>query len=130
MQSEYLHILGHVLNQLTSTRTTAEAQDFIKEFLNAVPKSRNAQLAQLDLIHWGVQSGSLSKDDLYSASQEYFDRNKSKLYCFGDLQKYLPELEKHELSKFVEYTLKTQEGESDVRQTISSSHFTSHADPE
>lgn len=80
-----------------------------------MPKSRNAQLAQLDLIHWGVQSSNLTKDDLYSASQEYFDWNKSKLYCFGDLQKYLPELEKDGLSKFVEYTLKTQESESNVR---------------
>lgn len=88
-----------------------------------MPKSRNVQLAQLNLMHWGVQSGSLTKDDLYSASQEYFNRNKSKLYCFGDLQKYLPELEKDGLSKFVEYTLKTEESESDVRQTTSFSRF-------
>jgi len=128
MQSEYLHFLGHGLNRLTGTRTTSGAQIFIKHFLNAVPKSRNAQLAQLDLIHWGVQSGSLSKDDLYSASKEYFDRNKSKLYCFGDLQKYLPGLEKDGLSRFVEYTLKTQESESDVRQTTSFSHFPSQTD--
>lgn len=98
-----------------SDRTTTEAQNFIKEFLNAVAKSRNAQLAHLDLIHWAVQSGNLTKDDLYSACQEYFERNKNKLHCFGDLQKYLSGLEKDDLSKFVEYTLKTHEIESDVR---------------
>ncbi|BCR92013.1 MDM20/NAA25 family protein [Aspergillus chevalieri] len=108
------NLLVASVRNINNAETTSGAQIFIKHFLNAVPKSRNAQLAQLDLIHWGVQSGSLSKDDLYSASKEYFDRNKSKLYCFGDLQKYLPGLEKDGLSRFVEYTLKTQESESDT----------------
>ena len=68
----------------------------------------------MDLVLWRVEQGTLTRDELYTPCQEYFDRNKNKLHCFSDLQHYLPGLEKTALSKFVEYALKPQESENDV----------------
>lgn len=90
-------------------RATTETLKFIDNFLDAVPKSRNAQLARLDLIHSGVVAGALKTEDLVSTCQEYFDSNKNKLYCFSDLQPYLAALDKEAVSKFVEYASKCQE---------------------
>ena len=74
-----------------------------------MPKSRNAQLARLDLIHSGVLAGTSKTEDLVATCQEYFDSNKNKLYCFSDLQLYLAALDKEGVSKFVEYASKGQE---------------------
>lgn len=98
-----------------SFRTTTETQNFVKEFIKSEPKSRNAQLAYLDIVHYAVQTGSLTKEDLYTACQEYFDRNKNKLHCYRDLHLYLVDLETDQTSKLVEYVLKNQKSELDVR---------------
>lgn len=68
----------------------------------------------MDLVLWRVEQGTLTRDELYTPCQEYFDRNKNKLHCFSDLQHYLPGLENAGLSKLVEYALKSQESENDV----------------
>lgn len=86
-----------------SFRTTSETQKFISEFIESQPKSRNAQLARLDLTHSSFQSGALKQEDLLSGCQSYFDHSKNKLYCFGDLLSYLPSLDKDSISAFVKY---------------------------
>lgn len=78
-------------------------QTFIEEFIERQPKSRNAQLARLDMVHWRVQSGAQTADDLLSACQLYFDRSSNRLYCFEDLQKYLVALGKDLVSKFLDH---------------------------
>lgn len=82
--------------------------------MKSEPKSRNAQLAYLDIVHYAVQAGCLTTDDLYSACQGYFDHNKNKLHCYRDLQLYLVDLKMDQTSKFVEYVLKNQESEVNV----------------
>ncbi|XHG00685.1 hypothetical protein AWENTII_004114 [Aspergillus wentii] len=106
------NLLITAVKNINTPETTTETQDYIKEFISAEPKSRNAQLARLDLIHWGFQSGTQSTDDLLSACQEYFDNNKHKLYSFSDLQKYLPALDNASLSKFVQHALKLDGNEA------------------
>ncbi|KAB8246836.1 N-acetyltransferase B complex non catalytic subunit-domain-containing protein [Aspergillus flavus] len=95
---------------INTQETTIETLKFIGDFLDVVPKSRNARLARLDLIHSGVLAGTSKTEDLVSTCQEYFDNNKNKLYCFGDLQLYLAALGKEAVTKFVEYASKGQEG--------------------
>lgn len=70
-------------------RTIKETQDFLQDFIRRQPRSRNAQLANLDLIQHRITIGDQTSADLLSACQTYFDTNCSKLYCFEDLQKYL-----------------------------------------
>ncbi|KAE8394582.1 N-acetyltransferase B complex non catalytic subunit-domain-containing protein [Aspergillus alliaceus] len=94
---------------INSQETIADTLKFISDFLESVPKSRNAQLARLDLIHSDVLAGNSKTEELVSACQEYFDCNKNKLYCFSDLQLYMAALDKESVSKFVEYTFKGQE---------------------
>ncbi|KAF7592889.1 hypothetical protein BBP40_012301 [Aspergillus hancockii] len=89
--------------RINSQETTTETQKFINDFIEVVPKSRNAQLAHLDLIHSGVLADNSKMEDLISACQGYFNSNKNKLYCFGDLQPYLSVVDKGSLSEFVEY---------------------------
>jgi N-terminal acetyltransferase B complex non-catalytic subunit len=45
---------------------------------------------------------------LFATCQEYFDCNRTKLYCFTDLVGYLQALDKADLAKFVEHALKSQ----------------------
>ncbi|KAE8351475.1 N-acetyltransferase B complex non catalytic subunit-domain-containing protein [Aspergillus coremiiformis] len=94
---------------INSQETTVATLKFISDFLESVPKSRNAQLARLDLIHSGVLAGNSKMGELVFACQQYFDSNKNKLYCFSDLQLYLTALDKESVSKFVEYAFKGQE---------------------
>ncbi|PLB54463.1 cytoskeleton organization protein [Aspergillus steynii IBT 23096] len=101
-------LLVAAVRNINNQETLAETQKFIDGFIEYEPKSRNAQLARLDLIHFNFQSGSLKADELVAACQGYFYLNKNKLYCFGDLQTYLSALDKDSLSKFVEYTAKNQ----------------------
>ncbi|PYI06608.1 hypothetical protein BO78DRAFT_343164 [Aspergillus sclerotiicarbonarius CBS 121057] len=107
------HLLIAATKQINSSDATAETQKFLDDFIAAAPKSRNAQLARLDLVHWSFQSGNLKSDDLISACQEYFDHNKHKLYCFGDLRSYVPALDKPFLLKFVEHVSKGAEGQTE-----------------
>jgi N-terminal acetyltransferase B complex non-catalytic subunit len=72
----------------------------------AQPKSRNAQLARLDLLFSSFQSGAVKQEDLLFGCQAYFDHAKNKLYCFGDLLGYLPSLGKDSIKNFVEYASK------------------------
>ncbi|KAH8428707.1 MDM20/NAA25 family protein [Aspergillus melleus] len=108
-------LLVAAVRNINNQETLEETQKFINGFIESEPKSRNAQLARLDLIHFQFQSGNLKADELVAACQEYFDRNKNKLYCFGDLQTYLSALDKDALSKFVEYTIQGQEEASDKK---------------
>ncbi|KAL2833431.1 N-acetyltransferase B complex non catalytic subunit-domain-containing protein [Aspergillus cavernicola] len=100
------HLLLIATQKINSTETSSETQKFISEFTASQPKSRNAQLALLDMAHSSFQSGSVEQEGLLSACQGYFDHSKSKLYCFGDLLSYLPSLDKDLVSKFVEYASK------------------------
>ncbi|PGH03515.1 hypothetical protein AJ79_07350 [Helicocarpus griseus UAMH5409] len=76
-------------NKLGKQETAQETQDFITNYIKRQPKSRNAQLASLDLTENRISTNELAPKDLLSACKEYFDRNSSKLYCFHDLRKYL-----------------------------------------
>ncbi|KAH2468832.1 hypothetical protein KXW63_008960 [Aspergillus fumigatus] len=100
-------LLIHSVQNIKNEETTAETRKFIDEFIKAVPRSRNAQLARLDLIDWSFKSGSLKSHELITACQEYFDRNKTKLYCFVDLRKYLSDLDKASLTEFIQYASRT-----------------------
>ncbi|KAH3207645.1 hypothetical protein KXW62_006364 [Aspergillus fumigatus] len=101
-------LLIHSVQNIKNAETTAETRKFIDEFIKAVPRSRNAQLARLDLIDWSFKSGSLKSHELITACQEYFDRNKTKLYCFVDLRKYLSDLDKASLTEFIQYASRTE----------------------
>ncbi|KAL4964734.1 MDM20/NAA25 family protein [Aspergillus stella-maris] len=100
------HLLVTATQKINSAETTAETQKFISDFIEAQPKSRNAQLARLDLTHSSSQSGALKPEELLSGCEAYFDHSKDKLYCFGDLLSYLPSLDKESISKFVEFASK------------------------
>ncbi|KAL4944916.1 hypothetical protein BDV06DRAFT_186114 [Aspergillus oleicola] len=100
------HLLVTATQEINNTETTSETQKFISDFIESQPKSRNAQLARLDLTHSSFQSGTLKTDELLSGCQAYFDHSKDKLYCFGDLLSYLPSLDKKSISKFVDYASK------------------------
>lgn len=117
---------------LTLWRTTKESLDFIQKFIDFQPKSRNAQLARLDLIHWDFLSGNLKDEELFAACQEYLDRNKTKLYCFADLIKYLAVLNKAFLGRIIEYA-KTQVDDKEVSGRMSvyqqSDHCSQKAHP-
>lgn len=95
-------------------RTTTEILNFVKDFFNFQPKSRNAQLAQLELISWGVESGKLETKHLFTACKEYLDRNKTRLYTFGDLSRYIHALDQTLLSEFIGYQLKSLSEENEV----------------
>lgn len=107
-------VVWHIQQLTLCPRTTDATRKFVDEFVAAVPKSRNAQLARLDLMHWSFQAGVLKAEDLITACQEYFDRNKHKLYCFGDLRSYVPTLDKSAALKFVEYVSASAAGKTDV----------------
>ncbi|KAA8649097.1 hypothetical protein EYZ11_000689 [Aspergillus tanneri] len=107
-------LLVAAARNINTQEIIAETQNFISKFIEHQPKSRNAQLARLDLTHFSFQSGNLNADDLISACQGYFDYNKDKLYCFGDLRDYLSALDRDSVSRFVEYSAKAQ-GEADAK---------------
>ncbi|KAI3006216.1 hypothetical protein CBS147346_3844 [Aspergillus niger] len=109
------HLLIAATKNINTSETTDATRKFVDEFVAAVPKSRNAQLARLDLMHWTFQAGNLKADDLVTACQEYFDRNKHKLYCFGDLRSYVPALDKTSVLKFVEYISASAAGQTDEK---------------
>ncbi|EEH47984.2 uncharacterized protein PADG_04068 [Paracoccidioides brasiliensis Pb18] len=73
--------------------TARETQIFIEDYIERRPKSRNAQLAGLDLVEQRIATQEFSMGDLLSACKKYFDRNSNKLYCFHDLRKYLIKLD-------------------------------------
>ncbi|KAL4921271.1 N-acetyltransferase B complex non catalytic subunit-domain-containing protein [Aspergillus aurantiobrunneus] len=101
------HLLVTATQKINTADTTSETQNFISEFIASQPKSRNAQLARLDLTHSNFQSGALKQEDLLSGCQAYFDHSKNKLYCFGDLLSYLPSLNKDAISAFVDHASRT-----------------------
>ncbi|KAL3437638.1 N-acetyltransferase B complex non catalytic subunit-domain-containing protein [Aspergillus tetrazonus] len=100
------HLLVTATQKIDTAETTSETRDFIDKFIMAQPKSRNAQLARLDLVFSSFQSGAVKQEDLLLACQVYFDHAKNKLYCFGDLLDYLPSLSKDSIKTFVEYSSK------------------------
>ncbi|KAL4927148.1 MDM20/NAA25 family protein [Aspergillus undulatus] len=100
------HLLVTATQRMNTAETTSETQKFISQFIESQPKSRNAQLARLDLVHSSFQSGALKQNKLLSGCEAYFDHSKSKLFCFGDLLSYIPSLDKASITKFVEYASK------------------------
>ncbi|KAL4873208.1 hypothetical protein BDV12DRAFT_98695 [Aspergillus spectabilis] len=108
------HLLVTAAQKLDTEETTSETQKFISEFIASQPKSRNAQLARLDLSHYCFKSGAVKQDELLSACEAYFDHSKNKLYCFGDLLSYLPSLDNDSISKLVDHASKasTQDEET------------------
>ncbi|KAL4978030.1 N-acetyltransferase B complex non catalytic subunit-domain-containing protein [Aspergillus desertorum] len=103
------HLLATATQKIDTAQTTSETQDFITKFIVAQPKSRNARLARLDLTCSSFQAGALKQEDLLSCCQAYFDHAKNKLYCFGDLLRYLPSLDKASIRTFVEYASKVSD---------------------
>ncbi|OAT05409.1 cytoskeleton organization protein [Blastomyces gilchristii SLH14081] len=80
-----------------------ETQDFIAAYIKRQPKSRNAQLAALDLTEQRITMNELPLEDLLPACKEYFNRNCTKLYCFHDLRKYLIKLDRSMQDEFQIY---------------------------
>ncbi|PYH93734.1 putative cytoskeleton organization protein [Aspergillus ellipticus CBS 707.79] len=111
------HLLITATQKLNTSDTTAETRKFLDNFIASTPKSRNARLARLDLAHWSFQAGDLKAEELISACQDYFDHNKHKLYCFGDLRNYASVLDKASLVKLVEYLSKSQEEQTDGKKS-------------
>ncbi|KAL4890899.1 N-acetyltransferase B complex non catalytic subunit-domain-containing protein [Aspergillus ambiguus] len=101
-------LLVNATRNINKPDITAEVQKFVADFIQSEPKSRNAQLARLDLLLWVFECGSVREEELTSFCKEYFDCNKNKLYCFGDLLRYLVKLGKASISNFVEYASKSQ----------------------
>ncbi|KAK2753596.1 hypothetical protein FQN54_007373 [Arachnomyces sp. PD_36] len=93
-------LLLSATEKLGKPETVKETQDFIQDFIRRQPRSRNAQLASLDLTQYQVTNGSQTKEDLLAACQTYFDANCNKLYCFDDLQKYLADFDSETLGAF------------------------------
>ncbi|PYH77225.1 cytoskeleton organization protein [Aspergillus uvarum CBS 121591] len=102
------HLLLTSTQRINSSETTIATQDFIRDFVAAVPKSRNAHLARLDMVHWGFKSGSSNAEDLIAACKQYYDLNKHKLYCFGDLRTYVSSLDQVSMTSLVNYTSEGQ----------------------
>ncbi|KAL1958769.1 hypothetical protein VTO42DRAFT_3888 [Malbranchea cinnamomea] len=87
------NLLLTATRKLEKEETVKQTDDFISEYIDKCPMSRNAQLARLDLVQSQVSAGSLDSDSLLSACKDYFDRNGSKVYCFHDLRKYISTLD-------------------------------------
>ncbi|RAL08991.1 MDM20/NAA25 family protein [Aspergillus homomorphus CBS 101889] len=107
------HLLLTSTQQINSPETTTATQDFIRDFVASVPKSRNAHLARLDMVHWSFQSDSSKAEELVAACKQYFDLNKHKLYCFGDLRTYVASLDQASKTDVVIYTLEGQNEKTD-----------------
>lgn len=65
----------------------------IAGYVSKRPKSRNAQLARLDLVARMMAGKHSTTASLLATCKAYFDNNKTKLYCFHDLREYLPALD-------------------------------------
>ncbi|OAX82256.1 hypothetical protein ACJ72_03393 [Emergomyces africanus] len=89
--------------KLGNEETSRKTHDFITAYIKKQPKSRNAQLAALDLTEQRIATKELSLGDLLSACKEYIDRNCTKLYCFHDLCKYLIKLDRSMQDDFQVY---------------------------
>ena len=61
----------------------------------------------MEFVKWQVGRGDLKSQELVSASQRYFDHNKHKLYCFGDLRNILTSLDESDLLQVLEHAGKT-----------------------
>ncbi|QSS56289.1 cytoskeleton organization protein [Histoplasma capsulatum var. duboisii H88] len=86
--------------KLDNKEISRETQEFIAAYIKRQPKSRNAQLAALDLTEQLITIKELSPGDLLAKCREYFDRNCTKLYCFHDLCKYLIKLDRSMQDEF------------------------------
>ncbi|WEW61277.1 hypothetical protein PRK78_006767 [Emydomyces testavorans] len=83
-----------------------QVEDFIIGYMAKRPKSRNAQLANLDLISREmVLSKRSTPADLVAGCKTYFDNNKNRLCCFHDLRKYLTILDGSLREEFYSYVL-------------------------
>ncbi|KAK2788459.1 hypothetical protein FQN53_003605 [Emmonsiellopsis sp. PD_33] len=89
--------------KLGKPETARETQGFIADYIKRQSKSRNAQLASLDLTEQRITAKELSSSDILSACKDYFDRNSTKLYCFHDLRKYLSKLDQTLQGEFLNY---------------------------
>lgn len=94
-------------------RTAAETKKFADEFTAASPKSRNAALAGLDAMLWGIKSGEMARDDLLPACQKYIDTHIHKLYAFNDIRRIIGP-DKDGLAKMLSYILETHAAEEKV----------------
>ncbi|KAG5290159.1 cytoskeleton organization protein [Histoplasma ohiense] len=86
--------------KLDNKEISRETQEFIAAYIKRQPKSRNAQLAALDLTEQLIAIKELSPGDLLAKCREYFDSNCTKLYCFHDLCKYLIKLDRSMQDEF------------------------------
>ncbi|KAL1987664.1 hypothetical protein VTN96DRAFT_2905 [Rasamsonia emersonii] len=112
-------LLVSATKKMNNPDTTKQTQEFVEEFIQRFPKSRNAQLALLDLTLWKIQTGVLTAADLLSACKAYYDRNSNKLYCFGDLRKYVVNLGKDDISDFVDHVLQKADSLSSEKDGVS-----------
>ncbi|KAL1972383.1 hypothetical protein VTN31DRAFT_6797 [Thermomyces dupontii] len=101
---------------INERNTTTETQAFLDGFAQRFP-SRNAQLALLDLAAWKLETNAITPSDMLAACQTYFDRTNNKLYCFGDLRRYITRLEKADTIALADYALrKVDEDSKDTSQ--------------
>ena len=93
-----------------------ETQEFIADYVTRQPKSRNAQLASLEVIQHRVSTKNLTTTELLSECKIYFDRNSNKLYCFHDLRRYLATLDSNIQEEFLDYISNTVNPEAESRE--------------
>ncbi|KAL1965647.1 hypothetical protein VTN77DRAFT_5324 [Rasamsonia byssochlamydoides] len=111
-------LLVSATKKIDNPDTTKQTQEFLEEFIRRFPKSRNAQLALFDLTLWKIQTGVLTNTDLLNACKAYYDRNSNKLFCFGDLRKYVVNLGKDEISDFVDHVLQSADKSSSEKDGV------------
>ncbi|KAI1942769.1 hypothetical protein LOZ66_001176 [Ophidiomyces ophidiicola] len=91
--------------KLSRENVFREVRDFIDTYISKRPKSRNAQLARLDLISLEILGNKETPTNLLAGCKAYFDRNKNKLYCFHDIRSYLGKLDESLQKDFHTYVL-------------------------
>lgn len=93
--------------------TATETREFIGNYIQFNPKSRNAFLASLDTVIIGMERGESTADDMFSTCKQYIDNHKHKLYIFNDLRRVLGN-ERAALTKVLDYILSGKEEGKEV----------------
>lgn len=92
-----------------------DTAEVVSNYLEKRPASRNAQLANLELKLQGIEVNKSDPEEVLRGCIEYFRRNQRKIYCFNDLQRYLPGLDTRLYSKFEDEVFKIVEDTKKVK---------------
>lgn len=87
---------------------TSETRKFLDDYLEFMPKSRNASLASIGTISVGIEKGEATREDLFLACKRYIDCHSQKLYVFSDLCQVI-DSDKTALSQVLAYLFSGKE---------------------